>query len=61
MTLTEIYNDVARKADTAGLHINVAETKRVLATFFDVLEDLSVADAFDIVGKGLKQAKKRRR
>ncbi|QDS91675.1 hypothetical protein FF011L_04070 [Roseimaritima multifibrata] len=61
VTLTSVYDDVARKADTAGLHINVAETKRVLATFFDVLEDLSTADAADIVAKGLKQAKGRRR
>ena len=61
MTLTEIYNEVSRKADTAGLSINVVETKRVMATFFDVLEDLSPADAFDIVTKGLKQAGKRRR
>jgi hypothetical protein len=61
MTLTEFYNEVARRADTAGLKINVAETKRVLATFFDVLEDLSPCDAFDMVAKGLKQAGKRRR
>ncbi len=61
VTLTSVYNEVAGKADTAGLQINVAETKRVLATFFDVLEDLPPAEAFDIVAKGLKQAKGRRR
>ncbi|QDT10063.1 hypothetical protein [Planctomycetes bacterium K23_9] len=61
LTLNEMYNNVARKADTDGVSINAAETKRVLATFFDLLEDLSAADAADIVAKGLKQAKGRSR
>ena len=61
ITLSDVYNDVARKADTDKLKINAAETKRVLASFFDVLEDLSAADAADIIAKGLKQAKGRRR
>ncbi|WP_404308215.1 hypothetical protein [Neorhodopirellula lusitana] len=60
-TLNDIYNEVARKADTDGLQINVAETKRVLACFFDVLEDYKTADAFDFVAKGLKRAGARRR
>ncbi|EMI51937.1 hypothetical protein [Rhodopirellula sallentina] len=60
-TLNDIYNEVARKADTDGLEINVAETKRVLACFFDVLEDYKPAEAFDIVAKGLKRAGTRRR
>ncbi len=55
-TLNDIYNQVARKADTQGVKINVAETKRVLACFFDVLEDYKLADAFDFVAKGLKRA-----
>ncbi len=61
MTLTEFYNAVAGKADTKGLMINVAETKRVLAVFFDLLEDLSPNDALDLLSKGLKQAAKRKR
>lgn len=61
MTLTEIYNKVAAKADTSGLAINAAETKRVLAVFFDELESLSASDALDIVSKGLKQASRRQR
>ncbi|EMI44520.1 hypothetical protein [Rhodopirellula sp. SWK7] len=60
-TLNDIYNEVARKADTDGLQINVAETKRVLACFFDVLEDYKPAEAFDFVAKGLKRAGTRRR
>ncbi|WP_417850066.1 hypothetical protein [Thalassoglobus sp.] len=60
-SLTEIYDTVAGKADTAKLQINAAETKRVLACFFDALEDYSAADAMDIIAKGLKAAQKRRR
>ncbi|MFK8112735.1 MAG: hypothetical protein AB8B91_11055 [Rubripirellula sp.] len=60
-TLSDIYNQVARKADTQGVKINVAETKRVLACFFDVLEDYKAAEAFDFVAKGLKRSSGRRR
>lgn len=60
-SLNDIYNSVAARADTDGLQINVAETKRVLACFFDVLEDYKTADAFDLVAKGLKRAGMRRR
>ena len=56
LTLNDIYDQVSRKADTQGVKINVAETKRVLACFFDVLEDYKAADAFDFVAKGLKRA-----
>jgi len=61
LTLNDIYNQVSRKADTQGVKINVAETKRVLACFFDVLEDYKAVDAFDFVTKGLKRADSRRR
>ena len=61
LSLNDIYNQVARKADTQSVKINVAETKRVLACFFDVLEDYKAADAFDFVAKGLKRAGGRRR
>ncbi len=61
MTLTEFYNAVAGKADTEGLMINAVETKRVLAVFFDLLEDLSPNEALDLLSKGLKQAAKRKR
>ncbi|TWT51010.1 hypothetical protein Pla22_37860 [Rubripirellula amarantea] len=59
--LNDIYNQVAAHADTDGVKINVAETKRVLACFFDVLEDQKPADAFDFISKGLKRAAGRRR
>ena len=61
LNLNEVYNEVASKADTAGVKISVAETKRVLACFFDVLEDYKAAEAFDIVTKGLKRSAGRRR
>ncbi len=60
-TLSDFYNQVAAKADTQGVKINVTETKRVIACFFDVLEDYKAADAFDFVAKGLKRASGRRR
>ena len=60
-TLYDFYNQIARKADTEGLKLNAAQTKRVLACFFDVLEDCPPADAFDFVAKGLKRAGQRRR
>ena len=60
-TLNDVYNQVSRKANTQGVKINVAETKRVLACFFDVLEDYKAAEAFDFVTKGLKRSGGRRR
>ena len=60
-SLNDIYNQVAARADTEKVKINAAETKRVLACFFDVLEDHKAADAFDFVAKGLKRSAARRR
>lgn len=60
-SLNAMYNEVSRRADTAGLKISAAETRRVLATFFDLLEDCDPRDAFAIVGAGLAEAGKRRR
>lgn len=60
-SLSDVYNEVAKRADKAKIKINVTETKRVMACFFDVLEDQKPDVAFDIVTKGLKAAGKRRR
>ena len=60
-SLNDIYNEVASRADKEKIHINVAETKRVLACFFDVLGNQKPAVAFDIIAKGLKRAGTRRR
>lgn len=61
MKLTDFLNDVARRTDTDTLKINAADTRRVIAVFFDLLEDLKPEEAFDIVAKGLAQAARRRR
>lgn len=61
VSLNDFYNEVARRADKQKIQINVAETKRVLACFFDVLEDQKPAVAYDIIAKGLKRAGTRRR
>ena len=61
MTLNDLYNQVAKKADVKGTAITVAETKRVRAVFFDQLEDLKPDEAFDMIAMGLKAAKRRRR
>lgn len=61
VSLNDIYNKVAARANTSGLEINAAETKRVLACFFDVLEDQSPSAAFDVIAKALKRAGERRR
>ena len=60
-SLNDIYNEVARRADKEKIKINVAETKRVIACFFDVLEKQKPVVAFDIIAKGLMRAGTRRR
>lgn len=59
--LNAIYDEVAARADTAGVQINAAEARRVLACFFDLLEDYKPAEAFEIIAKGLSRAGGRRR
>lgn len=59
-TLSEFYNEVARKTDTGKTGISVAETKRVLAIAFEVLENQPAAQASDLIAKGLCQANKKR-
>jgi len=55
MTLTELYNEVSRRADTKGTKINVAETKRVLSEMFYVLSELHTDEAIAVVAAGLKR------
>lgn len=59
-SLSELYNEVSRRADTDALQISVADTKRVLACFFDVLAERPPGVAFRLIAKGLKRAEKRR-
>ena len=55
MTLTELYNEVSRRADTEGTKINVAETKRVLSEMFGVLSELKTDEAVAVVAAGLRR------
>jgi hypothetical protein len=59
MTLTDFYNEVARQADTDTLKIGAADTKRVLAVAFSVLQKMDPADATEMLAKGLAAAKKK--
>ncbi len=59
-SINNTYDEVSWKADIEGVKITVAETKRILAYLFDVLEDYKPAEAFDFVAKGLKRAGTRR-
>jgi hypothetical protein len=60
MTLTEMYNEVSRRADTAGTKINVAETKRVLSEMFGVLNELEADEAVAVVAAGLRVNRKKK-
>ncbi len=60
MKLTDFYNQVAGLADTDTLKIGVADTKRVLAVAFQVLEEMDATEMADTIAKGLAQAKKKR-
>ena len=59
MKLSDFYNAVSRRTDTAKTAINVAETKRVLSEAFLVLFKLDPADMADTLAKGLVQASKK--
>jgi len=60
MTLSQFYNEVARKADTKGTSISAAETKRVLSEMFLLLSKMDATDATALVAKGLATAKKKK-
>lgn len=61
MTIKKLYDRVSRRTDTSGTKINVAETSRVLACYFDELSRLSPADVAKIQARGLELASQRRR
>jgi hypothetical protein len=60
VTISDFYNEVARKADTDKTKIGVADTKRVLSEAFKILAAMSTADAFDVVGKCITNAAKKK-
>lgn len=59
MKLTDFYNEVSRRTDTAKTKINVAETKRVLSEAFAVMAKMDAAELADTLAKGLATAKKK--
>lgn len=59
MTLSEFYDEVARRADTDKTKIGVADTKRVLSEAFKVLAAMDAAGFAEVVAKGVSTAKKK--
>ncbi|HUP81139.1 MAG TPA: hypothetical protein VM260_21495 [Pirellula sp.] len=59
MKLTDFYNEVAKRTNTAKTSINVADTKCVLSEAFMVLSEMDPADLCDTLAKGLAQAQKK--
>jgi hypothetical protein len=57
MNLNDFYNEVARQADTETQKISAAETRRVLSVAFQVLLKLETGTTFDLIAKGLANAK----
>lgn len=60
MTLNDLMNEVARRADTQGLHVTAADTRRVIAIAFDVLyESDTPAGLHKVLAAGLRKAEVR--
>jgi hypothetical protein len=60
MKLTEFYDTVARRADTAKTKINAADTRRVLSQAFKVLSGLDATSFSEVIAKGVATAKKKK-
>ena len=60
MKLTDLYQEVARRADTTKVKINAADVSRVISVMFDVLGELKPAEVHDLISKGLASAEKRK-
>lgn len=58
MKPTEVYQETARRADTAGTKIGAADVSRVLAVTFDLIRELPAAEAFDTLAGLLKHRPK---
>jgi hypothetical protein len=59
MNLNELYDEVARKADTDKIKVTAADTRRVLSEAFKVLASLDAATCTEVLAKGLSTAKKK--
>ncbi len=56
-TLTELYSEVARRADTPNQKIDVAEVSRVSSILFRVLSEMPNDKVLLLVGHGIQVAK----
>lgn len=59
MNLNDLYEEVARHADTPKLQVTGADTKRVMAAAFQVLAKLDSATAIELLAKGIALGKKK--
>jgi hypothetical protein len=56
-TLTELYSEVARRADTPNQKIDVTETSRVSSLLFRVLSEMPSDKMLMLIGHGLQVAR----
>ena len=61
MKTQDFYNDVARLADTEGLEINVAATRRVLSLAFLKLAHMDATEYCDTVTRAMAASLARER
>jgi ribosomal protein S7 len=59
MSISDFYNEVARKADTDKTKIGAAETKRVLSEAFKILAAMPGPDMMDVLSKCITNAAKK--
>ena len=59
MKLSDLYNEVANRAETEKTSITVAETKRVLSEAFLVLAAMDAAEFADTISKGVPRPQTR--
>lgn len=59
MKVKEFYDDIAKQADTTGLHVNAADTSRVLHLAFLALSYLEPEECLDLLAKAIVAARKK--
>ncbi len=59
MNLNDLLNRVARKCDTKGTKINVAETRRVARVLLNELLDLPAEEFHGLMYRAAKRANRR--
>ena len=59
MTLKELYDEVARRADTPKLKVTAADVSRVISQMFGVLAEQETDEALALLAKGLAKAREK--